>query len=51
MEYKGYTITRTKNGNVSIKNDKGEYIIVSHDRGFLNEDELKVIVDRATVGR
>lgn len=47
MEYRGYTITRTRNGNISIKKDKSEYIIVSHDRGFLNQEELKAIADKA----
>ena len=46
MEYKGYDVITSKKGNVVIKKDNYNSIVLLHDKHKLNEKELKAIVDK-----
>lgn len=46
MEYKGMTVKQSKNGNVIISKENGEMYIISTSKKYLNDDELKEIVDK-----
>lgn len=47
MEYKGMTVKQSKNGEVYIiSKENGEMYIISTSKKYLNDDELKEIVDK-----
>lgn len=47
MEYKGMRVVQTKNGNISvIRQDGAMFIISNSSKKYLNDDELKEMVDK-----
>lgn len=46
MEYKGMRVVQSKNGNVIVNGKKGELLVISH-KGYLNDKQIKELVDKA----
>lgn len=48
MEYKGFTIKQSKNGNIFIYGRNGEIFVVAH-KGYLNDSQIKELVDKTHI--